>query len=91
MMCFLCWFQNRLCALEVKTGARPDYSYAGQQIRELKRYLQQDILGHKRWHRNCAGRSLFVRCADAGGETASVWCAGQRQTGSRCWIDVNGG
>lgn len=34
-----------LLPLEVKTGARPDYNHAGQQARELKRYLQQDILG----------------------------------------------
>ncbi|WP_146685593.1 hypothetical protein, partial [Escherichia coli] len=36
-----------LLPLEVKTGARPDYNHAGQQARELKRYLQQDILGPK--------------------------------------------
>ena len=38
--------ENRLylLPLEVKTGARPDYNYAGQQAAELKRYLQQDIL-----------------------------------------------
>ncbi|NUD09136.1 hypothetical protein HUC44_25445, partial [Escherichia coli] len=43
---FVGFKENRLylLPLEVKTGARPDYSYAGQQAVELKRYLQQDIL-----------------------------------------------
>ncbi len=27
-----------LLPLEVKTGVRPDYAYAGQQAKELKRY-----------------------------------------------------
>lgn len=43
---FVGFKENRLylLPLEVKTGARPDYNYAGQQAAELKRYLQQDIL-----------------------------------------------
>ncbi|EHH6525981.1 DUF87 domain-containing protein, partial [Salmonella enterica] len=46
--------------LEVKTGARPDYSYAGQQARELKRYLQQDILEPQTLASQLY-RALFIR------------------------------
>ena len=49
-----------LLPLEVKTGARPDYSYAGQQARELKRYLQQDILEPKTLASQLY-RALFIR------------------------------
>ncbi|MFY9996735.1 MAG: DNA phosphorothioation-dependent restriction protein DptH [Leclercia sp.] len=34
-----------LLPLEVKTGVRPDFNYAGQQALELKRYLVEEILG----------------------------------------------
>jgi DNA phosphorothioation-dependent restriction protein DptH len=49
-----------LLPLEVKTGARPDYDKAVVQARELKRYLQDQILGPD----TMAGklyRGLFVR------------------------------
>ncbi|KHN56841.1 cell division protein FtsK [Dickeya fangzhongdai] len=49
-----------LLPLEVKTGARPDYSYAGQQARELKRYLQQDILEPQTLASQLY-RALFIR------------------------------
>ncbi|AWH88211.1 DNA phosphorothioation-dependent restriction protein DptH [Limnobaculum parvum] len=49
-----------LLPLEVKTGVRPDYKYAGQQARELKRYLQQDILG-KTTLASQLYRALFIR------------------------------
>jgi len=49
-----------LLPLEVKTGARPDYSYAGQQACELKRYLQQDILGPQTLASQLY-RALFIR------------------------------
>ena len=49
-----------LLPLEVKTGVRPDYSYAGQQARELKRYLQQDILEPKTLASQLY-RALFIR------------------------------
>lgn len=49
-----------LLPLEVKTGARPDFSYAGQQARELKRYLQQDILEPKTLASQLY-RALFIR------------------------------
>ncbi|MHA8115465.1 DNA phosphorothioation-dependent restriction protein DptH [Kosakonia cowanii] len=49
-----------LLPLEVKTGARPDYSYAGKQARELKRYLQQDILEPKTLASQFY-RALFIR------------------------------
>lgn len=49
-----------LLPLEVKTGARPDYSHAGQQARELKRYLQQDILGPQTLASQLY-RALFIR------------------------------
>ncbi|MNG68650.1 AAA-like domain protein [compost metagenome] len=49
-----------LLPLEVKTGSRPDYNYAGQQARELKRYLQQDILGPQTLASQLY-RALFIR------------------------------
>lgn len=49
-----------LLPLEVKTGARPDYSYAGQQASELKRYLQQDILEPQTLASQLY-RALFIR------------------------------
>lgn len=49
-----------LLPLEVKTGARPDYNHAGQQARELKRYLQQDILGPQTMASQLY-RALFIR------------------------------
>lgn len=49
-----------LLPLEVKTGARPDYSYAGHQASELKRYLQEDLLG-KDTMASRLYRALFVR------------------------------
>lgn len=49
-----------LLPLEVKTGARPDYNHAGQQARELRRYLQQDILGPQTLASQLY-RALFIR------------------------------
>ncbi|MDR6492805.1 DNA phosphorothioation-dependent restriction protein DptH [Paraburkholderia terricola] len=49
-----------LLPLEVKTGARPDFAYAGQQALELKRYLVDDVLGPRRLASQLY-RSLFVR------------------------------
>ncbi|WP_391528476.1 DNA phosphorothioation-dependent restriction protein DptH [Photorhabdus akhurstii] len=49
-----------LLPLEVKTGARPDYNYAGQQASELKRYLQEDILGPQTLASQLY-RALFIR------------------------------
>lgn len=49
-----------LLPLEVKTGARPDYNYAGQQASELKRYLQQDILEPQTLASQLY-RALFIR------------------------------
>ncbi|HCM9654479.1 TPA: DNA phosphorothioation-dependent restriction protein DptH [Enterobacter kobei] len=49
-----------LLPLEVKTGVRPDYNHAGQQARELKRYLQQDILGPQTLASQLY-RALFIR------------------------------
>lgn len=49
-----------LLPLEVKTGARPDFNHAGEQAKELKRYLVDDILGPN----NLASRlyrGLFIR------------------------------
>ncbi|CAE6812963.1 hypothetical protein R69927_00279 [Paraburkholderia domus] len=49
-----------LLPLEVKTGARPDFAHAGEQAKELKRYLSEEVLGPD----TLAGslyRSLFVR------------------------------
>ncbi|MEB5961964.1 DNA phosphorothioation-dependent restriction protein DptH [Enterobacter sichuanensis] len=34
-----------LLPLEVKTGSKPDFNYAGQQALELKRYLTEEVLG----------------------------------------------
>lgn len=34
-----------LLPLEVKAGVRPDFTYAGQQALELKRYLTEEVLG----------------------------------------------
>lgn len=49
-----------LLPLEVKTGARPDYNYAGQQACELKRYLKEDILEPQTLASKLY-RALFVR------------------------------
>ncbi|MDT2044088.1 DNA phosphorothioation-dependent restriction protein DptH [Providencia stuartii] len=59
---FVGFKENRLylLPLEVKTGTRPDYSYAGQQARELKRYLQQDILEPQTLASQLY-RALFIR------------------------------
>ncbi len=59
---FVGFKENRLylLPLEVKTGARPDYNYAGQQARELKRYLQQDILQPQTMASQLY-RALFIR------------------------------
>lgn len=35
--------QLYLLPLEVKTGVRPDFAYAGQQALELKRYLMEEV------------------------------------------------
>ncbi|EMW1015357.1 DNA phosphorothioation-dependent restriction protein DptH [Serratia marcescens] len=59
---FVGFKENRLylLPLEVKTGARPDYGYAGQQACELKRYLQQDILEPQTLASQLY-RALFIR------------------------------
>lgn len=49
-----------LLPLEVKTGARPDFKYAGQQAKELKRYLQEDVLGPDSLASRLY-RALFIR------------------------------
>ncbi|KMJ46478.1 cell division protein FtsK [Xenorhabdus khoisanae] len=49
-----------LLPLEVKTGSRPDYRYAGQQASELRRYLQEDLLGKDTMAARLY-RALFVR------------------------------
>lgn len=49
-----------LLPLEVKTGARPDFKYAGQQAKELKRYLQEDVLGPNTLAARLY-RALFIR------------------------------
>jgi DNA phosphorothioation-dependent restriction protein DptH len=49
-----------LLPLEVKTGSRPNYSYAVDQALELKRYLQDDILGPKTLTGKIF-RGLFIR------------------------------
>lgn len=52
--------QMYLLPLEVKTGVRPDFKHAGEQAKELKRYLVKDILGLN----NLASRlyrGLFIR------------------------------
>ena len=59
---FVGFKENRLylLPLEVKTGARPDYNYAGQQACELKRYLLQDILEPQTLASQLY-RALFIR------------------------------
>ncbi|HCR3022269.1 TPA: DNA phosphorothioation-dependent restriction protein DptH [Serratia marcescens] len=59
---FVGFKDNRLylLPLEVKTGARPDYNYAGKQACELKRYLQQDILAPQTLASQLY-RALFIR------------------------------
>lgn len=59
---FVGFKDNRLylLPLEVKTGARPDYNYAGRQACELKRYLQQDILAPQTLASQLY-RALFIR------------------------------
>lgn len=49
-----------LLPLEVKTGARPDFAYAGQQALELSRYLKEEVLGPKTLASRLY-RSLFIR------------------------------
>ncbi|MBB1199021.1 DNA phosphorothioation-dependent restriction protein DptH [Enterobacteriaceae bacterium 89] len=49
-----------LLPLEVKTGVRPDFSYAGQQAIELKRYLTEDVLGPDNFASRLY-RGLFIR------------------------------
>lgn len=49
-----------LLPLEVKTGVRPDYKYAGQQATELKRYLTDVVLAPKTLASKLY-RGLFVR------------------------------
>lgn len=46
--------------LEVKTGARPDFNYAGQQALELKRYLMEEVLGQDTLASRLY-RGLFIR------------------------------
>lgn len=59
---FVGFKENRLylLPLEVKTGVRPDFTYAGLQARELKRYLQHDILQPQTLASQLY-RSLFIR------------------------------
>lgn len=49
-----------LMPLEVKTGVRPDYAYAGQQAVELKRYLSEEVLGQDTLASRLY-RGLFIR------------------------------
>ncbi|WP_211474964.1 DNA phosphorothioation-dependent restriction protein DptH [Collimonas humicola] len=49
-----------LLPLEVKTGVRPDYKKASLQAKELKRYLQEDVLGPDTLAARLY-RSLFIR------------------------------
>jgi DNA phosphorothioation-dependent restriction protein DptH len=49
-----------LLPLEVKTGSRPDFSYAGQQALELGRYLKEEVLGPDTLASRLY-RSLFIR------------------------------
>lgn len=49
-----------LLPLEVKTGARPDFAYAGKQAAELKRYLTEEVLGPPTLA-STLYRGLFVR------------------------------
>jgi DNA phosphorothioation-dependent restriction protein DptH len=51
--------QLYLLPLEVKTGARPDFRYAGTQAKELQRYLQE-VLGPKTLEGRIY-RALFIR------------------------------
>lgn len=52
--------QLYLLPLEVKTGVRPDFSYAGKQATELKRYLTEEVLGPETLAAKLY-RGLFVR------------------------------
>lgn len=49
-----------LLPLEVKTGVRPDYAYAGKQAKELKRYLQEEVIGPQSLSSHLY-RGLFIR------------------------------
>lgn len=49
-----------LLPLEVKTGVRPDYAYAGKQAKELKRYLLEEVIGPKALASHLY-RGLFIR------------------------------
>lgn len=49
-----------LLPLEVKTGAKPDFTYAGKQATELKRYLTEEVLGPPTLA-STLYRGLFVR------------------------------
>lgn len=49
-----------LLPLEVKTGVRPDFKYAGQQAKELGRYLLEDVLGPNTLAARIY-RALFIR------------------------------
>ena len=49
-----------LLPLEVKTGSRPDFNYAGQQAIELGRYLKEEVLGTDTLASHLY-RSLFIR------------------------------
>lgn len=52
--------QVYLLPLEVKTGVRPDYGYAGKQAKELKRYLQDEVIGPDTLAAHLY-RGLFIR------------------------------
>ncbi|WP_421323628.1 DNA phosphorothioation-dependent restriction protein DptH [Aeromonas sp. 604176] len=52
--------QLYLLPLEVKTGVRPDFAYAGQQALELKRYLMEEVLGPNTLAARLY-RGLFIR------------------------------
>lgn len=49
-----------LLPLEVKTGVRPDYNHAGNQARELRRYLHEEVLGPRTLAAKLY-RGLFIR------------------------------
>lgn len=49
-----------LLPLEVKTGVRPNYDYAGKQALELRRYLAEEVLG-PRTLASKLYRGLFIR------------------------------
>ncbi|WP_333855377.1 DNA phosphorothioation-dependent restriction protein DptH [Leclercia sp.] len=49
-----------LLPLEVKTGVKPDFNYAGQQALELKRYLTEEVLGPNTLASRLY-RGLFIR------------------------------